>query len=631
MFLSQRRLAFESLETRRVLSAVSIPVDLTGQPSEQVLVPVEIDDATGVRGVEIEINYDTALLDTDNASVLAGSVWPAGSVEVVANVDDDAGSIVVWVFTAEGLDPGSGSLLQVEFTISSDAFVGNSTEVDLAEVVINEGEIVVDPEPQPGSDATDGLITFVGTGGTASVSGVVYADTNDNDQPDEFEGIPGVRVILVNQDNDEQREAFTDDDGGYEFVDLPAGSYTIEEQQPAAFLDGGANEISVDLTDGEGLADQDFRELGLRPEYVFNRLFTTLVMPVGSTEWGDAIEQIVDDSQSETSESQTPAEQATPDVASLAATQDDLGEVAASSIADSSTESGSPATSELELLATEVSVSVPDDLTGQPSEQVLVPVEIDDAEDVRGVDIVINYDTSLLDADNDSVLAGSVWPQDGTEVVANVDDDAGSIEAYVFNAAGLDPGSGSLLQVEFTIGSDAFVGNSTEVDLAEVVINEGEIAVAPEPQPGSDSTDGLITFVGTEGNAGISGVVYADTNENDQPDEFEGIPGVRVILVNQDNDEQREAFTDDEGGYEFVDLPAGSYKIEEQQPAAFLDGGANEISVDLADAASLVDQNFRELGLNPEYVYNRLLTTLVMPVGSTDWGNAIEQIVDDAG
>ncbi len=645
MFHRQRRLNFEALENRRVLSAVNVPVDLTGEPSEQVVVPVQIDDAEDVRGVQISINYDTTVLDADNASVTAGSVWTAGSAEVVANVDDAAGTIVVWVFAAEGLDSGSGSLLEIEFTISNDAFVGNSTAVDLAEVVINEGEIEVDPEPQPGTDSTDGLITFVGTEGNAGISGVVYADTNENDQPDEFEHIPGVQIILVNEDNGDRREAVTDEEGAYEFVDLPTGSYTIEEQQPVAFLDGGTNEISATLTAAESLTDQDFQELGLKPAYVFNRLFTTLALPVGSTDWVDAIEQIVDDggsetsqnetAQSETAQSETLAEQAfseeTPDAAETAAATQQGG-VAQQSFAaeDSSSQSEPPAASELEMLATEVSVSIPDDLTAEPSGQVVVPVQIDDAEDVRGVDISINYDTTLLDTDTASVLAGSVWPEGSTEVVANVDDAAGTIQVIVFTAEGLDSGSGSLLEVEFTVSSDALVGNSTEIDLAEVVLNEGEIAVDPEPQSGDDATDGLLTFVGTEGNAAVSGVVYADTNENDQPDQLEGIQGVRILLVNQDNDQRREAFTDSEGAYEFVDLPAGSYTIEEQQPAAFLDGGENEISATLAAAESLTDQNFKELGLGPEYVYNRLLTTLAMPVGSAEWGNAIEQIVEDS-
>ncbi len=156
----RRCLALEPLETRRVLSTVSIPVDLTAEPSEQVVVPVQIDDAEDIRGVEIEINYDTELLDTDNASISVGSVWPAGSAQVIANVDDGAGKIVVWVFAAEELDSGSGSLVEVEFAVSSDAVVGSSTEIDLTEVEINEDEITLDPQSQAGEDSTDGLITF---------------------------------------------------------------------------------------------------------------------------------------------------------------------------------------------------------------------------------------------------------------------------------------------------------------------------------------------------------------------------------------------------------------------------------------------------------------------------------------
>ncbi len=157
---SHRCLAFESLETRRALTAVNIPVDLTGEPSEQVVVPVEISDAEGVRGVEIAIDYDTELLDAGSDSVTAGSVWTAGSAEVVASVDDEAGTIVVWVFAAEGLDSGGGSLVEVAFTLSSDCIAGSATEIDLAEVVINGGAIPIDPEPQSGNDSTDGRITI---------------------------------------------------------------------------------------------------------------------------------------------------------------------------------------------------------------------------------------------------------------------------------------------------------------------------------------------------------------------------------------------------------------------------------------------------------------------------------------
>ena len=44
----------------------------------------------------------------------------------------------------------------------------------------------------------------------------------------------------------------------------------------------------------------------------------------------------------------------------------------------------------------------------------------------------------------------------------------------------------------------------------------------------------------------------------------------------------------------------------------------------------LVGQNFREQGLRPEYVYNRLFSTAALPVGSASWTNTVRSIVDDA-
>ena len=166
----QRRFAFERLDARHMLSAVAIPTDLTVEPSGQLVVPVEISDAEGVRGVEIEINYDTDLLDTDSDSIAVGSVWSGAGATVVADVDDGAGTIVIWVFAAEGLDSGSGSLVDITFTAAGDAAVGTSTEIDLAEVVLNEKEISVDPEPQPGEDSTDGQITLVDSDGAPGIT-----------------------------------------------------------------------------------------------------------------------------------------------------------------------------------------------------------------------------------------------------------------------------------------------------------------------------------------------------------------------------------------------------------------------------------------------------------------------------
>ena len=56
-----RRLGLESLELRRLLAAVDIPDDLTGAAAAIVSVPVNVDDAAGIRGAEIRLSYNTNL------------------------------------------------------------------------------------------------------------------------------------------------------------------------------------------------------------------------------------------------------------------------------------------------------------------------------------------------------------------------------------------------------------------------------------------------------------------------------------------------------------------------------------------------------------------------------------------
>lgn len=93
-----RRLGFESLESRRLLATVDIPDNLTGHALEQVSTPVNIDTAVGIRA-EIRATYNTAILDLSDADILAGSVWANDpTVDVVASVDDAAGTIVVSIF-----------------------------------------------------------------------------------------------------------------------------------------------------------------------------------------------------------------------------------------------------------------------------------------------------------------------------------------------------------------------------------------------------------------------------------------------------------------------------------------------------------------------------------------------------
>ena len=78
-----------------------------------------------------------------------------------------------------------------------------------------------------------------------SRSGVVFVDTNNDGRPDDGElGIPGALITISGTTDSDV--PFTDsvlsgDDGSYQFDDVPAGTYDVTQQQPAAMRDGTAS------------------------------------------------------------------------------------------------------------------------------------------------------------------------------------------------------------------------------------------------------------------------------------------------------------------------------------------------------------------------------------------------------
>ncbi len=153
-----RRLRYELLETRDLLTTVQISDELVGHHDSRVTVPVNVDDATGIRAAEIRIEYDAAQLVVQPKDVVAGAAW-AGTAVAMTNVDERAGVITVFVFSTTSLAGGSGSLVDVSFTINRDV-QATKTAIDLAEVRLNEGQIELTATPIPGADPTDGTITI---------------------------------------------------------------------------------------------------------------------------------------------------------------------------------------------------------------------------------------------------------------------------------------------------------------------------------------------------------------------------------------------------------------------------------------------------------------------------------------
>jgi len=290
-----RRLGFENLELRRLLAAVDIPDDLSGQVGAEVAAPVNIDNATGVRGAEIRIAYDPDFFTLDEDDIAAGSSWAnAADTQVVANVDAQAGTVVIFISASGDLPAGAGSLAVLGFRLRQSVVPDTTSAIDLVEVRLNEGAISVNPAPIAGPDPTDGLVAVLGEepGQADRIAGTVYADTNLDNTPSPFEGIPGVRITLVNVATNVELETTTDDNGQFEFLSVAAGNYRIVQTQPQAYFDGGNNELTVTLAAGQNLANQNFREIGLRAAYVYNRLAMRSTLPVGSPAWISTLRMI---------------------------------------------------------------------------------------------------------------------------------------------------------------------------------------------------------------------------------------------------------------------------------------------------------------------------------------------------
>ena len=138
---------------------VSLPTSITGTPGSTVTVPVNIDDANLLEVVDLRIGYDPAVVDV--LAVRPGTVTRGATL--VTNPTDPTtatGTLAIGLALGTPYGPGGGSLLEVDYRIKPTA-PGGPVLIDLRQVSLNEGALVVTPAPVAGPDATDGVITVV--------------------------------------------------------------------------------------------------------------------------------------------------------------------------------------------------------------------------------------------------------------------------------------------------------------------------------------------------------------------------------------------------------------------------------------------------------------------------------------
>lgn len=147
-FRSLSALSDSATVNTRVLS---IPVTLSAPPSGQCIVPVEIDDASGIAGMDIIIGFDPTILspvEAKNTCLTAGFLLMMNPSPGVLNISMASNS---------GIETGKGALLSIIFQVSSKAKEGDSSYL----IIENVG--LYDENPKPiGVSVSDGMFLVKG-------------------------------------------------------------------------------------------------------------------------------------------------------------------------------------------------------------------------------------------------------------------------------------------------------------------------------------------------------------------------------------------------------------------------------------------------------------------------------------
>jgi hypothetical protein len=187
-----------------------------------------------------------------------------------------------------------GATRTVALTIQEDELMEEQETINLQLSVEGEG---IDGAVMPGMATHN--VTVTDDPMTGIVSGIVWADTNNNGTVDDREmAIPGVTIRLTGQDSRGQVveiTTMTATDGTYVFDELPGGTYTIIQTQPPAFHDGqdvlGMSEsgehgqagddqfIGIVIQPAQQATGYNFGEVGVRAQYITNRMFLASSTP----------------------------------------------------------------------------------------------------------------------------------------------------------------------------------------------------------------------------------------------------------------------------------------------------------------------------------------------------------------
>jgi large repetitive protein len=413
----------------------------------------------------------------------------------------------------------------------------------------------------PLTAGTDGTGYLFGEKGTP-ITGAVYVDANRDStkQPGEA-GIPGVKVDLKNAAGTVIATTTTDANGNYSFPAQPAGTYTIEETQPAGYgsSENPTNSATVTVTAGQPVAATNFGETT-----------ASLTGTVFRDDNNDGIKQATE-----------------PGIAGVTVT------VSGTDV------NGAPVNKTLTTDANGV-YSANDLKAGTYTITETQPTAYNDGKDSNGTPAgtLANDTVSSIPLGAGVQGTGYGFGETGNTINGQVfkDSNADNIK---------DPTENGIGGVTITLKDAA--GNDIDSDPTTPGIQPTTTTTAPdgtfsfpnlpagdyrvvETQPnGLGSSQGspdslpvkiisgdptTVRFADTP--SSISGSTYVDTNNNGVKDAGEaGIAGVTMTLTGTDANGAgvtQTTTSDANGNWKFADLLSGTYTVKETQPAAYSDG-----------------------------------------------------------
>jgi hypothetical protein len=150
--MTRRR--FERLEERKLFSLSNFLMESSLPEESQESALIYLPEISGLRAASVELTYNQDLVKIDSKSLRAGSIWGNRGL-AIANVDEEAGRIVAFIFASREVPAGAGSLLEFDFTHNESSHSSrDQLEFIIESLSLNEGKISAEAEGEGTAEVT---------------------------------------------------------------------------------------------------------------------------------------------------------------------------------------------------------------------------------------------------------------------------------------------------------------------------------------------------------------------------------------------------------------------------------------------------------------------------------------------